>query len=75
MPIDGRGRNAVGGGMDIDPITVALDRARAYAATFAPGDVIDEGTGFTAGHLLALIAAAAPPTREDAIIDQLGDLA
>jgi hypothetical protein len=61
--------------MHIDPLATAIDRARAFAATFDPGDVIDADTGFTADNLLALIAAAAPPTKEDAIVDQLGDLA
>ncbi len=61
--------------MDIDPLATAIDRARAFAAKVDAGHVIDETTGFTADNLLALIAAAAPPTREDAIVDQLGDLA
>lgn len=61
--------------MDIDPLPTALDHARAFAATFNPGDVIDEKTGFTADNLLALIAAAAPPTAEDEVIDQVGDIA
>lgn len=61
--------------MDIDPLATAIERARAFAATFDPGGTIDDATGFTADNLRALIAAAAPPTREDAIVDQLGDLA
>ncbi|KQU55657.1 hypothetical protein ASG67_05825 [Sphingomonas sp. Leaf339] len=61
--------------MDIDSLPTALAHARAFAATLKPGDVIDDQTGFSADNLLALIAAAAPPTAEDAVIEQLGDLA
>jgi hypothetical protein len=61
--------------MDIAPLATAVDRARAFAASLPAGAVIDEATGFTADNLLALIAAAAPPTKEDVIVDQLGDLA
>jgi len=62
-------------GMDIDPLATALDRARAFGAALDPGHVIDEASGFTVDNLLALIAAATPLSREDAIVDQLGDLA
>ena len=61
--------------MDIAPLATAIDRARAFAATLDPGAVIDTATGFTADNLRALVAAAAPPTPEDAVVDQLGDLA
>ncbi len=61
--------------MDIVPLATAIDRARAFAATLDPGAVIDATSGFTADNLRALIAAAAPPTAEDAVVDQLGDLA
>ncbi len=61
--------------MDIDPIATALEHARAFAATFNPGDLIDEKSGFTADNLLALIVASTPLTAEDLVIDQLGDLA
>ncbi|MBJ6122930.1 hypothetical protein [Sphingomonas mollis] len=61
--------------MDIDPLATALDHARAFAATLKPGGLFDKKTDFTADNLLALIAAAAPPTAEDAMIEQVGDLA
>ncbi len=75
MNMDDRRERGVKRGMDIDPLATALDHARAFAATFNPGDPIDGKTGFTVDNLLALIAAAAPPTVEDAVIAQVGDLA
>jgi hypothetical protein len=61
--------------MDTDPLPTALAHARAFAAGLDPDHVIDAASGFTADNLLALIAAAAPPTAEDRIVDKLGDLA
>lgn len=61
--------------MDTDTLPTALAHARDYAASLRPGDVIDQTSGFTVDNLLALIAAAALPTKEDEIVDKLGDLA
>lgn len=61
--------------MDNDPLAAALEHAQAFARSYSPGDLIDEDSGFTVDNLLALIAAALPPTPEDKIADELGDLA
>ncbi|KQR83660.1 hypothetical protein ASG07_08185 [Sphingomonas sp. Leaf343] len=59
--------------MDNDPLAAAIEHARAFAQSLNPDDSIDGKTGFTVDNLLALIAAATPPTPEDKVADELGD--